>query len=463
MKEYAPGIPQKDKYHELPSIKEPTTWEFGIHDHAADRRGRHFDLRLGDPETSHAHSWAMLPKLPEPGESTIVIEQPTHTLQYMDWQGSIPKGTYGAGNVKLHQRHKTEIVNSRPGHISFNIYKGSGPEEYTLHRLGGTTWKLYNRTINRKEHPNIPIDKPDYKETTIEKALNSDETHLMSAKIDDAHNLFYFPKTEDRLRVLSYRPSKKAPGGIIEHTHKVSSLINKKVPKELSDTILRGGLYAIHPGTGEATPHQTLGGMLNSDVWKSRDKQKIHGELKPLIYDVERYKGKDMRNAPYKDKLEVLIKAKEHFPEFELPQMAYTSEEKHKLLNDIKEGRVPETKEGVVLWNLHEGKPAIKAKFKQDHDVYIRGFFPGEKRLAGKGVGGFYYSHTPDGPIAGKVGTGISDKERAHMHEHPHDYLGLVAKVSSQHKYDSDALRAPAYEGLHLDKNSQDKLDKILV
>jgi len=189
--EFAPGIPSKDTIHELPSLKESRVWEFAVHDHHAERRGRHFDLRLGDPDTGHAHSWAMMPKLPGPGESTIVIEQPTHTINYMNWEGKIPKGTYGAGDVSLHHRSKTEVVNSRPGHISFNVYKSSGPEEYTLHKLGDKSWKLLNRTMKKEDHPLLPLnEKPKYKEMDIEEAANTGNEYLMSAKIDDADNLF---------------------------------------------------------------------------------------------------------------------------------------------------------------------------------------------------------------------------------------------------------------------------------
>ncbi len=461
-REYAPGIPSKEGFESLPEIKEPKIWKYNIHEHDATKRGLHWDLRLGDPETGHAHSWAMMPKLPKPGEHTMVVQQPTHTTKYMDWEGEIPQGTYGAGKVKIKEKDKIEIQNSKPDHISFNVYRGHGPEEFTLHHMGGKIWKLYNRTPTRDKH-DLPADKPKYKETTIEKAINSNDEYIASAKIDDAHNLFYFPKAKENIRVVSYKESKRDPNKIIDHTHKVESIKDLKTPKSLENTIIRGGLYAIDPNTNKATINATLGGMLNSNVWKSRELQKQHGELIPVIYDVEKFKGKDVSKLPYKDKLEILAKVQEEFPgKFKLPDIAVSSEEKKKLIEDIKEGKHPETTEGVVLWNMLKHESPIKAKFFKEHDVYIRDYFPGRGKYKDNGVGGFTYSHTPDGPIVGECGTGLDDKLRRDMHNNPDKYKGMVATVSSQHKYEkTQALRVPAFKGFHLDKNSQERLDQI--
>jgi len=460
--EYAPGLPSRETSHELPQVKKPKVWEFGVHDHAAEKRGRHFDLRLGDPDTGHAHSWAMHTEWPKPGEKTWAIQQPTHTVPYMDFEGRIQEG-YGKGDVKLFDRAKTEIMEASPGHINFNVYRGTGPEEYTLHRLTGKHWILMNRTPTREKHPHLPDSKPAYKEQVPERANLEHPDYIASAKIDDAHNLFYFPVAGEKIRIISYRPSKRTQGGLIEHTHKVPVFSEGlRVPEGLGGTILRGGLYAISPRTGKATEAHVLGSLLNANVWKSRENQKEHGELIPVLYDVVRYRGRDMEKAPYKEKLEVLRKVEGALPHaFHLPRMATTTEGKRKLIEDIQAGRIPETKEGVVLWNLRKPESPIKVKFTKDYDVYLRSFFPGEGKYKGNGVGGFYFSHEPEGPIAGRVGTGISDAQRRHMFQHPDLYRGMVARVKAQHLYESGALRAPAMLGWHLDKNEQQKLDLV--
>jgi hypothetical protein len=459
--EYAPGIPDKETAHPLPKIDKPTTWEFGLHEHHAEKRGLHYDLRLGDPRSGHAHSWALPAKWPGPGEHIWAIQQPTHTVRYMDFEGHIPSG-YGAGKVVLKDRDKIEVTKAEPGYISFNIYRGTGPEEYSLRHIGGKVWRFVNKTIHREKHQHIPEKKPDYKEVPVSKVPIDDPRYVMSAKIDDAHNIFYFPKAGEQVRVISYRKSKRAPGGFIEHTHKVDGIFGKETPKELANTVARGGLYAINPNTGRATEANIIGGMLNSNVWKSREKQKDFGKLVPVLYDIDIFRGKDLSKAPYREKLMALKQIQRAMPGvFELPDMAFTVEEKKKLLEDIKNKKHPQTEEGVVLWNAVKSEPPIKAKFRTERDVIIRGFFPGEGQHKGKGVGGFVYSMTKDGPIVGRVGTGLSHAQRRDMYKNPEKYIGLVATIGSQGEFKSKALRAPSFLRFHLDKNPQSRLDQI--
>lgn len=75
------GIPDKKRFREMP-VSENAVWLANIQEHHARVRGKHFDLRLNDPNSLHAYSWA-ISKLPEPGEKVPAIEQPTHSKKYM--------------------------------------------------------------------------------------------------------------------------------------------------------------------------------------------------------------------------------------------------------------------------------------------------------------------------------------------------------------------------------------------
>jgi ATP-dependent DNA ligase len=91
-----------------------------------------------------------------------------------------------------------------------------------------------------------------------------------------------------------------------------------------------------------------------------------------------------------------------------------------------------------------------KAKFLEDQDVHIRGMFPGEGKYYKRGVGGFTYSLTPDGPVLGRVGTGFDDDLRMDMYRNPDAYTGRVARVRHQGAFPGGgALRAPSFIALH--------------
>jgi hypothetical protein len=99
----------------------------------------------------------------------------------------------------------------------------------------------------------------------------------------------------------------------------------------------------------------------------------------------------------------------------------------------------------------------VKAKFKGDHDVYIRKITPaiGKDQVAKEEAGALWYSWEPNGKIVGKVGTGFSRTLRRDMWKRRSDYVGAVAKVRAQTKYPSGALGKPVFAGWHLDKNPE--------
>jgi hypothetical protein len=466
-KEWAPGIPLSKPIERLPAISSKTLnrWTLAVQEHETGRRNAqgqyqrlHADLRLVDG--TKAHSWA-IPKarLPLPGEKLLAVQTFTHTPEYALHFGEnkpemIGKGNYGAGRVRMVVKEPTDIIEASNDRVRFNVYQGKNISEYLLRRTHDDKWLLHNVTTT-KDTAGVPQSRPKYKETSPDKVDVTDDSQLMMAKIDGAHNTFRLDAGKP-VRIFSYRPSERDTG-VIEHTHRFLPGLTAKVPEHLDNLVLRGELFAADPHTGRARQAVETGATLNSNVWASRERQ-THAPLRAAIFDVARQNGKNVEAIPYQEKLEILRSVNKALPFLELPPMANTAKEKVELLQRIRTGREPTTQEGVVLWPLKGGAPT-KAKIIQDHDVFVREIFPEEGKRESL-ASGFGYSWTPRGKIVGRVGTGFNHELKKDMLENPQKYIGRVARLNAQDVYRDPqnlkkpgALRAPSFKDWHLDAN----------
>jgi hypothetical protein len=422
--EFALGLPRKSVISEIPVVSKYPA-EFVVQEHNADVAGKHFDLRLGI--NGIGYSWAGK-YLPGPGEKVLMTRQPDHTIPYFDFSGTIEKG-YGKGTVTAFLRDKVEIMESSPSKITFYLYPGSSVVKYTLVNTGGLQWILLNHTTSKEIRDRLDSIKPlKYADQSSNYLTRPGD--IPTPKIDGASSYTILRPNKSPL-VFSRRISKRNELPI-EYTPKIEGVYTKKSPSSLGTTILRTEVYSVTPDNREV-PNRILGGMLNSNVWKSREFQKTNmTPLQLAAYDIVRFKGRDVSGLPYDQKLELINRVKEVFPYINTPSSIDTS-----------------FTEGKVVWR--DGVP-IKVKNKQDYDVYVKNIFKANTSSSKPRAGGIEYSLTPDGSAVGRVGTGFTHPELTDMLNSPQNYLGRVAKVYALEQHPSGALRAPSFNTWHLDK-----------
>ena len=123
---------------------------FVVHEHHSSRL--HFDFRL--EMDGVLRSWA-IPKGPSmnPSEKRLALQVEDHPLDYIDFEGIIPEGQYGAGQVVIWDSGEYELFEKRRGIIGFSLKGRKLRGGFSLIQLKGrgkgNEWLLIKK---RDEH-----------------------------------------------------------------------------------------------------------------------------------------------------------------------------------------------------------------------------------------------------------------------------------------------------------------------
>ncbi len=112
---------------------------FVIHRHHATRL--HYDMRL--EREGLLKSWAVPKGLPpRPGVLRLAVSTEDHPLEYVNFEGEIPKGQYGSGRMWIFARGKYEITEEKKKGFHFRLASSELSAEYRMHETKGNEWLL---------------------------------------------------------------------------------------------------------------------------------------------------------------------------------------------------------------------------------------------------------------------------------------------------------------------------------
>jgi len=167
---------------------------FVVHRHHASRL--HYDLRL--EQNGVLKSWAVPKGLPpRPGIKRLAVNVEDHPLEYVNFEGAIPKGEYGGGMMWKFAQGRYEITKQKKDGFYFRLQSRELNAEYRTYQTKDNQWLL-----ERVDNPQT-----DWLRDAIEPMLArpadkppSSEDYLYEIKWDGLRALISLDEGEVRIR-----------------------------------------------------------------------------------------------------------------------------------------------------------------------------------------------------------------------------------------------------------------------
>ncbi|HVM40549.1 MAG TPA: DNA polymerase ligase N-terminal domain-containing protein [Acidimicrobiia bacterium] len=125
---------------------------FVIQEHHATRL--HWDLRL--EHDGVLWSWAVPRGLPwSPDENNLAVHTEDHPLEYLEFSGEIPAGSYGAGTMTIWDRGTYDLEKLEPEKVVVALHGERVSGRYALFSTDGDQWM-----VHRMDPPSDPDRRP---------------------------------------------------------------------------------------------------------------------------------------------------------------------------------------------------------------------------------------------------------------------------------------------------------------
>ena len=172
---------------------------FVVHRHHASRL--HYDLRLEQDGT--LKSWAVPKGLPpRPGIMRLAVATEDHPLEYLNFEGTIPRGQYGGGTMWVYARGRYEITKEKKGGFYFRLQSREVNAEYRTHKTRDNEWIL-----ERVDTPQVDLLRDPVEPMLADSRSTppASEDYLFEVKWDGIRALVVLDEGEVRIRSRNQR------------------------------------------------------------------------------------------------------------------------------------------------------------------------------------------------------------------------------------------------------------------
>jgi bifunctional non-homologous end joining protein LigD len=436
---------------------------FVVQEHSA--RRLHWDLRL--EHDGALASWALPRGVPEhPDENRLAVHTEDHPLEYLEFEGEIPKGEYGAGTMSVWDRGTYDPEKFRENEVIATFDGERMKGRYALFQTRGQDWLI---------HRMDPPEDADYE--PMPDRLAPMLAH--SGPLPRDESKYGFEVKWDGIRTVLF-----CDHGHISLQGRNFSDFTPRYPevrplaRELgAQRVILDGEVVAFDEEGRPSFERLQSRMhLASDAAVKRRMRDT--PVTYVAFDLLYLDGHSTLSLSYADRRELLERLELEGPAWRAP--AYHRGAGSALLAATRELGI----EGVVAKRLDSpyepgGRSSAWVKVKNilEQDVVIGGWTPGEggrSTTLGALAAGVY----EDGKLVyvGKVGTGFTQQTLALLQREleplrrdgspfegrqpPKGTLfvdpSLVARVELREWTKSGTMRAPSFKGLRDDIDPQD-------
>jgi bifunctional non-homologous end joining protein LigD len=373
---------------------------FVVQEHHA--RRLHWDLRL--ERDGVLASWAIPNGIPQdPKENRKAVHTEDHPLEYLDFQGTIPKGEYGAGTMKVWDSGEYECHKFRDDEVMVTFHGERLTGKYVLFRAGKDEkdWM-----IHRMDPPADP-DREPFPERIVPMLARSGE-------LPKDEDNWSFEIKWDGVRAIVYsQPGRFRIEGrrLTDMTERYPELRPLGRALGSAGAVLDGEIVAFDENGRPSFERLQHRMHLTGESRIKRRAKEI-----PVVYaifDVLYLDGRDLAELPYEERRERLEGLGLEGPAWRVPA-AHVGEG-----SALLEASAAQGLEGVVAKRLGSRYEAgrrtgtwIKVKNKQRQELVIGGWIPGEGKRENT-IGALLVGyHDPDGRFrfGGRAGTGFTQR-----------------------------------------------------
>ena len=384
---------------------------FVVQEHHATRL--HWDLRL--EHDGVAVSWAIPNGIPEdPKDNRLAVHTEDHPLEYLDFEGDIPKGSYGAGTMRIWDRgtYEEHKFDDAKVEVTFHGERLNGryglfPLKHSKNEPPGKDWM-----IHRMDPPSDPTRQP------MPEQLKPMLARAGSLPVRDAG--WAFEVKWDGVRALAYsEPGRlrleSRNGNDITASYPELRPLNRALSSH--HAILDGEIVAFdergRPSFGRLQSRMHV----SSDSAARRRSKEV--PVAYVIFDLLWLDGHPLLALPYGERRARLAELGLEGPAWRTPE--------HVVGNGaaMLEASLRNGLEGVVakkLASLYEpGRRSpcwLKLKNVRREDVVVGGWVPGAGKRTDR-IGALLVGVEQDGALryAGRVGTGFTEAELDRLSE----------------------------------------------